>query len=191
MEEELKVESVHMIGVCCAEAAQEVSPGFNEIAERARLEFAGRTLVATTPPPERDVRIVLRIDRGLENLMSISLDRCFGLAFAFEALTKDGALLVNALSTLNGLTARLLSHNKRLVHYGVKVSVYAPRAYEGCSELYGFLDSWRQAAEATHRIPVSIDIARDEAQFAHILEIEHLRMVHGDIKAQFAALSGQ
>lgn len=178
-----------MIGVCCADDSYDRGV-FNDVAERARDEFAVRSLIAATPPPERDIRIALHVNRGLDHLMSTSLDRCFGLAFAFEALTQGGAIRIEVMNALDGLMERLSAQNKRLSHYGVKVSVYAPLPIESCADIYSFLSTWCRSSEAKHGIPVSCDIARDEAQFGHILETEHMRMVHGDIRAQFAATAG-
>ena len=179
---------LHEIGVCCAEDVRDKSDPFNDVAVRARDAFATKSMIAATPPPERDIRISLRVNRGLEYMMSSPLDRCFGMAFGLEALTREGAIRADVFNTLDGLLGRLVAQNRRLKHYGVKVSVYAPVPPAACMELYSFLVTWCRSAEVGHSVPVSFDIARDETQFGHILETEHLRMVHGDTKAQFEAL---
>ncbi len=185
----MRDQKIHVIGVCCAEEARDEETDFIDVAERAQVTFAERSLIATIPPPERDIRIALLIDNGLDHMLSRSLDRCFGLAFEFETLTSHGALRLNIINALDGLLSRLMIHNNRLRHYGVKILVYAPVEIDRCMELDSFLRSWCQSTQAAHNVPVFFDIARNEAQFDHVLEGEHLRMVHGDIKAQFAAIA--
>jgi hypothetical protein len=173
-----------MIAVCVSD--KEHAKEFFEVAQQSQRTFARKVLVAKTPLPERNIMLSISLyDPG--RIAAVLLERVYGFAFNTDFLLEGGGLRMTSTSVLNGLVSRVAQHNKLIKYYGIKIIMYVESLSEAQRvDLFDFLSNWCGQAKVELEKEVSFDLARDRTQFNYILENEHRRMVHGDIKAQYA-----
>jgi hypothetical protein len=175
----------HLIAACPS-LGGDSSRSFAEIASQLKQSFDHKILIADTPMPERD--IVLTISFSDPNgITAMLLERIFGFAFDKDLFIEGGGIRMRAVTLLNGLLGRVSRDNRLLEYYGIKIVIFVgDLAEEACVQLFSFMLDWCKRIEADLEYKVTFDLAANYFDFRYILENEHRRMVHGDIKAQYA-----
>jgi hypothetical protein len=176
----------HEILVCfLAETHHQSS--FNEIATRSEWALDRKTLVADTPPPKRDIALTIIVSDQI-GLTARSLERTFGFAFEEAILVDGNSIRMSFVRMLEGLITRIVRDNNLITFYGINVIIFVENLpEETCVALYSYFMDWCRRFENEIQCSVTFDIVCSDAEFNYIIANEHRRMVHGDIKAQYAA----
>jgi hypothetical protein len=176
----------HLITACPSPKGHSART-FSEVALWSKEFLGSKILVAETPLPERDIVLSVRLSDP-NGVTAALLEKVFAFAFDKDFLVEGGGVRMSSILLLDGLLNRVSRDNKLLKYYGVKIIIYVDDLHEDlCVKLYAFLSDWCRRIEIDIQRPVTFDIPRDRIQFNYILENEHRRMVHGDIKAQYAS----
>ncbi|MBY5337020.1 hypothetical protein HFO99_24425 [Rhizobium leguminosarum] len=174
----------HLIVAC--QSGDAASADFLQAAQYAKGLLGNKVLVAKVPPPEREVALSLEILSPID-LSTRSLRRTFALALDRQYLSATTQIGDESFGFLDGVVSRIAAENELSSYYGLKVIIFvANQPEEICIQIYQHFADW------CHRIgndlgrQISFDMACSQEDLRHVLGNEHRRMVHGDIKAQWA-----
>jgi hypothetical protein len=116
------------------------------------------------------------------------LDRTFGFAFQEAILIDEDGIRMSFVRMLEGLVSRIARDNNLITFYGINVIICAENIPEdACVALYSYFIDWCRRFGKEIQCDVTFDIVCNDAEFNYVIANEHRRMVHGDIKAQYAA----
>lgn len=174
----------HLIVAC--QTGNQASVDFLQAARYAKGLLGNKVLVAKTPPPEREVTLSLEILTPMD-LSTRSLRRTFALALDRQYLVATTQIGDDSFGLLDGIVSRMAAENELSLYYGLKIIVFAANQPEEiCIQIYQFFADWCLRIGNDLRRQISFDMACSEEELRYLLDNEHRRMVHGDIKAQWA-----
>jgi hypothetical protein len=174
----------HFIVAC--RSGDQASADFVQAASYAKGLFGNKVLVAKIPPPERDVILSLEILTPMD-VSSRSLRRTFGFALDRQYLAAATQIGDESFGFLDGVVSRMAAENELSLYYGLKIIVFvANQPEEVCTQIYQYLADWCPRMSKDLGKQISFDLASSVEDLRHTLDNEHRRMVHGDIKSQWA-----
>ena len=176
----------HFIPACVSNQSN-VNATFFRILARARTDFLSRPFLSTTPPPAREV--VLVVDKTeYTHLLSSSLENVFGFIFDGDVFLDGRNVRADFLVNTEGVTNRLLASNRRIKHYGMRMMFLLGGLEERDAALvFSQLESWCMHLSRRNGISFTLDAIDDPENLQVFLRSEFFKIVHGDIRAQFAA----
>jgi hypothetical protein len=173
----------HYISATYTEKGSDLT--FRKLVRTSKVDFLKEIVVNAEPPPEREVVLVI-VGINYEQMLSTSLERVFGFVFEDELCVDKLNLSPKFMTSLNGLLARVLHDNQNIKHYGLSVRLFVK---EGSTEQLKYIyAAMKDMCIATSEV-VNFDIIQGEQDLRVFLKGELRRIVHGDIKAAYEALS--
>ena len=173
--------SEHYLSASLAQGPQALK--FSKLAQAAREEFLKNKVTNDTPPPERDVVLVIS-PSDYEKVLTSRLDKVYGFVFDSGVFLENFAIKPAFIPALRGLLERVQRENKNIKYYTVAVGFFIPDgSIHQLKYIYGQIKN--ACANAGEDAEIACEIIRGEEQLRDFFDAQLMKIAYSEIEAHF------